>query len=49
MVYKGVTIPEGEGIVGSSIEETLDNVGYFSEKIFSYGDKIMLSKMFERV
>ncbi len=47
MVYKGVTIPEGEGIVGSSIEETLDNVGYFSEKIFSYGDKIMLSKMFE--
>jgi len=49
MVYKGVSIPEGEGIVGSSIEETLDNVGYFSEKIFSYGDKIMLSKMFERV
>lgn len=49
MVYKGVTIPAGEGIVGSSIEETLDNVGYFSEKIFSYGDKIMLSKMFERV
>ena len=47
MVYRGVTIPEGEGIVGSSIEETLDNVGYFSEKIFSYGDKIMLSKMFE--
>lgn len=47
MVYKGVTIPEGEGIVGSSIEETLDNVGYFSEKIFSYGDKIMLSKMFK--
>lgn len=47
MVYQGVTIPEGEGIVGSSVEETLDNVGYLSEKLFSYGDTIILSRMFE--
>jgi L-cysteine desulfidase len=46
MVYRGLSVPEGEGIIGSSIEETLDTVGYLNEKLFSYGDKLILDKVF---
>ncbi len=48
MVHRGLSLPEGEGIIGSSIEETLDTVCYLSEKLFSYGDRLILDKVFKQ-
>jgi len=47
MVYRGLSIPEGEGIIGSTIEETLDTVGYLGERLFSYGDRLILDRVFK--
>ncbi len=47
MVYRGLSIPEGEGIIGFTIEETLETVGYLGEKLFAYGDRLILDKVFK--
>lgn len=47
MVYRGLSVPEGEGIIGSTIEDTLDTVWYLGEKLFSYGDKLILDRVFK--